>query len=72
MAGGTPGMRRAMVIGSSLVMQLQGRGCRVFSSDLRVASSDRPHQLSRRFCGLRPLSGIPNQETVLNPVLVEV
>jgi len=37
MAGGTPEHASlAMVIGSSLVTQLEGKGCRVFSSDLRV------------------------------------
>lgn len=76
MAGGTPEHASlAMVIGSSLVRQLEGKGCRVFSSDLRIRVMETglaTYPDVSVVCGA--LQRDPeSQETVLNPtLLVEV
>jgi len=75
-AGGTPEHASlAMVIGSSLVTQLEGKPCRVFSSDLRVRVAETgltTYPDVSVVCG--PLErDTESEETVLNPtVLVEI
>lgn len=76
MAGGTPDHAAlAMVIGSLLVPQLRPRGCRVFSSDLRVRVKETgltTYPDVTVVCGL--LERDPQSPTtVVNPtVLIEV
>ncbi len=76
MAGGTPEHASlAMVIGSSLVTQLEGKPCRVFSSDLRVRVAETgltTYPDVSVVCG--PLQrDNESPETILNPtVLVEI
>jgi Uma2 family endonuclease len=76
MAGGSPEHASlAMVIGSSLVTQLEGKPCRVFSSDLRVRVG---HTGLTTYPDVSVVCGAlqrdeESPETVLNPkVLVEV
>jgi Uma2 family endonuclease len=76
MAGGTPEHASlAMVIGSSLVRQLEGRSCRVFSSDLRVRVVETglaTYPDISVVCGTLERD-VESPETVLNPkVLVEI
>lgn len=76
MAGGTPDHAAlAMTIGSLLLTQLRGRGCRVFSSDLRVRVMQTElatYPDVTVVCG--PLERDPHSRiTVVNPaVIVEV
>jgi Uma2 family endonuclease len=75
-AGGSPEHASlAMVIGSSLVRQLEGKGCRVFSSDLRVRVVETgltTHPDVSVVCGSLERDE-ESSETALNPkVLVEV
>jgi Uma2 family endonuclease len=73
MAGGTPEHAAlAMAVGRQLGNQLEGRGCRVFSSDLRVKVSETglvTYPDVTVLCG--PSQRDPeSQTTVLNPTVV--